>query len=79
MKKQYEPVKLLRSFLEDESGQASIEYVSLLAVIAGLFLVVGPLIRNAMRNLLEGTVGNYLERRFFQSGAIHRFPIRIPQ
>ncbi|MGE4233352.1 MAG: Flp family type IVb pilin [Bacteriovoracia bacterium] len=65
----------LRSFLTDESGQATTEYVVFLVILIGIIIAVGFALREAILRLLQSRVGG-LASRFFNPNSMYRFPFR---
>ncbi|MBI3542919.1 MAG: hypothetical protein HY075_06575 [Deltaproteobacteria bacterium] len=69
--------KLARRFLEAEDGQATTEYVMLMAVLVGIIITLGKVFRDRMVSLVKGPVSNMLKQSFFRPGGVHKFPISL--
>ncbi len=70
---------LLRNFLKDESGQATTEYVLLIAILVSILLTLAFAFKNKIQALFQGRLGNYLREQFFNPRRMYRFPINIPR
>ena len=66
--------KLLKILWQDESGQATTEYVMLLFVLSGMIFTLGNAFQKKLKKLIEGTLTNSLNKRIFNPQAMHRFP-----
>jgi len=65
----------LQAFLRDEGGQATIEYLLILSIVATfLLMAVTKLIRPAFSKL-NSYITNSIEKKFF-GGDLHHFPVR---
>lgn len=60
-------------------GQATTEYVVLLAVLVVIFLSVASAFTNRLKSFIEGPIGSYIERQFFNANSMHQLPLRIPK
>ena len=64
-----------RSFLNDASGQATVEYVLLMVVLVGVIITVGKTFHDRMLALVQGPLTAKLQAQFFS--APHKFPINL--
>jgi hypothetical protein len=58
-------------------GQATTEYVVLLATLVVIILSLGMAFQRKLRDLAEGRIGTYLEQNFFDSNRLHRLPVDL--
>ncbi|MBC7387272.1 MAG: hypothetical protein H7301_14055 [Cryobacterium sp.] len=70
-------MKFFRNFVDEESAQATIEYILILAVLVTIaILLVRDLIRPVMTRLSE-SIQSMVSDKMFKSGpAMHRSPFK---
>ena len=68
----------LKHFLSDESGQATTEYVLLVFFIVTITISIGVVFRKKIQDILDGTVGKFLVKTFFNPEGMYRLPVKIP-
>ncbi|MBI3556358.1 MAG: hypothetical protein HY074_08865 [Deltaproteobacteria bacterium] len=69
--------KNLKRLLKDESGQAATEYVLLLVVLVTIIIKLGGAFKDKVLALVNGPLRRQMQSRFFASGGVHRFPLKI--
>lgn len=58
-----------------ERGQATTEYILLIAVVVAAVLAVGMSLREGMQRLVEGRLKEKIYKMYFDPDAMHRFRI----
>lgn len=69
--------KNLKSFLADESGQSTVEYVLLLVVMVTIIIKLGTIFKDKMLALIQGPMTQKLKSNFFARGGVHKFFISV--
>ncbi len=64
----------VRCLASEDSGQATVEYIVLLAVVTVLALFLGKALRPIIRKIIDSSTG-YIDR-LFSKGDLHRAPFR---
>ena len=54
-------VKSFKSLLKNDKGQGTAEYVLLLAIVAGVLMMFGPQIKDAIKAKMDGITSNMQE------------------
>jgi len=63
------------SFIKDQQGQATTEYILLLATVVAIFMAVRNLLQPVLKKLQE-TLAKSLEKRVFNPRSMHQFPLK---
>lgn len=64
----------IRRLGSEDAGQATVEYIVLLAVVTVLALFLGKALRPIIRKIIDSSTG-YIDR-LFSKGDLHRAPFR---
>ena len=67
-------VKVIRRFLEDESGQSTVEYVVFLAMLVAVLVSVGHSVVERVRSIALGSLAPRIDSMFSAQG-LYRYTL----